>query len=317
MKVGFIGAGNMAGAILRGMTAGGFSGNDLLVYDTDAAKLAALFEECGVRICDSGTEVAEGADVLLLAVKPQVFPDVLPELAPILRQECPLVISIAAGKTLASIEAFTGPGLPIVRVMPNLNARVGEAMSAFCGNAQVTEEHRGTVRLIFETVGEVMELDERYFSAYSAIAGCSPAFTFLYVDALAGAAVRYGIPKDAALKIAEQAVLGSARLLKESGDHPRALMDAVCSPGGTTIEGVRALVRGGFEAAVQDAVEAALRGWFDGRRLGQSVLRAALGELVFHVEGVANYALTAPAADVAVEADVLPRLGTLAVEAMP
>ena len=227
MKVGFIGAGNMAGAILRGMTAGGFSGNDLLVYDTDAAKLAALFEKCSVRICDSGTEVAEGADVLLLAVKPQVFPDVLPELAPILRQECPLVISIAAGKTLASIEAFTGPGLPIVRVMPNLNARVGEAMSAFCGNAQVTEEHRGTVRLIFETVGEVMELDERYFSAYSAIAGCSPAFTFLYVDALAGAAVRYGIPKDAALKIAEQAVLGSARLLKESGDHPRALMDAV------------------------------------------------------------------------------------------
>ena len=256
MKVGFIGAGNMAGAILRGMTAGGFSGNDLLVYDTDAAKLAALFEKCGVRICDSGTEVAEGADVLLLAVKPQVFPDVLPELAPVLRQECPLVISIAAGKTLASIEAFTGPGLPIVRVMPNLNARVGEGMSAFCGNAQVTEEHRGTVRLIFETVGEVMELDERYFSAYSAIAGCSPAFTFLYVDALAGAAVRYGIPKDAALKIAEQAVLGSARLLKESGDHPRALMDAVCSPGGTTIEGVRALVRGGFEAAVQDAVEA-------------------------------------------------------------
>ncbi len=256
MKIGFIGAGNMAGAILRGMTAGGFSGNDLLVYDTDAGKLAALFEECGIRICDSGEEVAEGVDALLLAVKPQVFPDVLPALSGVLGRRRPLVISIAAGKTLASIEALAGPGLPIVRVMPNLNARVGEAMSAYCGNAFVTEDQRDIVRLIFETVGEVMELDERYFSAYSAIAGCSPAFTFLYVDALAEAAVRYGIPKAAALKIAEQAVLGSARLLKESGDHPRVLMDAVCSPGGTTIEGVRALVRDGFEAAVQAAVEA-------------------------------------------------------------
>ncbi len=256
MKIGFIGAGNMAGAILRGMTAAGFPGNDLLVYDTDAAKLAALFEECGIRICDSSTEAAEGADAVLLAVKPQVFPEVLPALSPVLRQRRPLVISIAAGKTLASIQAMTGPELPIVRVMPNLNARVGEAMSAFCGNSLVTEEHRNAVRMIFETVGEIMELEERYFSAYSAIAGCSPAFTFLYVDALAQAAVRYGISKAAALQIAEQAVLGSARLLKESGDHPRALMDAVCSPGGTTIEGVRALVREGFEAAVQAAVEA-------------------------------------------------------------
>lgn len=258
MKIGFIGAGNMAGAIIRGMAAGGFRGGDILVYDTDAAKLAALFEECGVRVCSSGEEAAAGSDALVLAVKPQVFPDVLPALATTLHRRRLLVISIAAGKTLASIEQMLGSGLPVVRVMPNIAAKVGEAMSAFCGNALVQDEHRSVVRLVFEAVGEVIELEEKLFSAYAAIAGCSPAFTLLYVDALAQAGVRYGIPKALSLKIAAQAVLGTTRLLQESGQHPRELADQVCSPGGTTIEGVCALQREGFEAAVLAAAEAAM-----------------------------------------------------------
>ena len=146
MKVGFIGAGNMAGAIIRGMAANGFRGEDMLVYDTDGAKLTALFEECGICIAASGAEATAGVDALVLAVKPQVFPD----LSAALHRHMPLVISIAAGKTLDAIAAMAGPGLPIIRVMPNINAKVGEAMSAFCGNELTTDQHRRMARRIFE-----------------------------------------------------------------------------------------------------------------------------------------------------------------------
>lgn len=254
MKIGFIGAGNMAGAIIRGMTAGGFRGSDIVAFDTDNEKLMSLFEDCGVCMASSAVEVAEQVDALVLAVKPQVFPAALPPLAPALHRYTPLVISIAAGKTIASIEELIGSGLPIVRVMPNIAAKVGESMSAFCGNDAVEETQKSVVRLIFEAVGEAVELEERLFSAYAAIAGCSPAFTLLYLDALAEAGVRYGIPKATALKIAAQAVLGTTRLLQESGEHPRSLVDQVCSPAGTTIEGVCALQDKGFEAAVLEAV---------------------------------------------------------------
>ncbi len=256
VKIGFIGAGNMAGAIIRGMVAGGFRGSDIVAYDTDSAKLIRLFEDCGICMTTSAAETAEQVDALVLAVKPQVLPSVLPALSPVLHRCGTLVISIAAGKSLAWLEEMLGAGLPVVRVMPNIAAKVGESMSAFCGNAQAAESHKGIVRQIFEAVGEVVELEERLFSAFSALAGCSPAFTLLYIDALAEAGVRYGLPKGTALKIASQAVLGTTRLLQETGEHPRALIDQVCSPAGTTIEGVCALQSGGFEAAVLAAAAA-------------------------------------------------------------
>lgn len=256
MKVGFIGAGNMAGAIIRGMVSGGFHGGDLLAYDPDAAKLALLFQECGVAPASSAEEAAEASDTVVLAVKPQVLPDVLPALGPILRRRDALVISIAAGKSLETLEKMAGGGLAMVRVMPNINAKVGEAMSAFCGNDRVTEEDKTTVRRIFQAVGQIVELEERLFSAFSVLSGCSPAYTLLYVDALAQAGVRCGIPKGMALDIAAQAALGTIRLLQESGEHPRALIDQVCSPGGTTVEGVCALQREGFENAVLEAARA-------------------------------------------------------------
>lgn len=254
MKIGFIGAGNMGGAILRGLVSGGFRGGDILVYDTDSAKLMKLFEDYGICIASSTEDVAEAADAVVMAVKPQMLPAVLSSLTPVLHRRSSLVISIAAGKTLATLEEILGAGLPVVRVMPNIAAKVGEGMAAFCANAQVTDAHKSTVRLIFEAVGEVIELEERLFSAYSALASCSPAFSLLYIDALAEAGVRYGIPKSTALKIAAQSVLGTTRLLQETGEHPRALIDQVCSPAGTTIEGLCALQEGGFEAAVLEAV---------------------------------------------------------------
>ena len=258
MKVGFIGAGNMAGAIIRGMVSGGFRGGDVLAYDIDNAKLMALFEDCGIRMCSSGREVAEEADAVVLAIKPQMFGEVLPPLSSSLHRRCPLVISIAAGKTLRAMEELLGAGLPLVRVMPNLNAKVGEAMSAFCGNERMNEGHRGVVRMILESVGEAVELEEKQFPVFSVLSGCSPAYTLMYIDSLAEAGVRGGLPKPLALKIASQAVLGTARLLQETGEHPRALTDQVCSPAGTTIEGVCALQEHGFEAAVLAAAKASL-----------------------------------------------------------
>lgn len=258
MKVGYIGAGNMAGAIIRGMVAGGVRGSDVLVYDVNTAKQVALFEECGVCMCGSADEVISGVDAVVMAVKPQVLPSLLPQLSDILHECAPLIISIAAGKSIASIEELIGPGLPVVRVMPNINARVGESMSAFCGNGLVTEAHKDIVHRVFECVGETTELAESLFPVFSAIASCSPAYTLMYIDALAEAGVRYGIPKDTALKVAAQSVLGTARLYQESGEHPRVLMDQVCSPGGTTIEGVAALQKGGFEAAVLEAARASM-----------------------------------------------------------
>ena len=238
MKIGFIGAGNMAGAIIRGLVSGGVRGGDLLVFDVDTAKQVALFEECGVCMCGSAEEVVQGVDAVVLAVKPQVFPALLPPLRTTLQECATLLISIAAGKTIAAIEELVGSGLPIARVMPNINAKVGEAMSAFCVNGQVTAAGRDLVIRIFDAVGETVEIAEHLFSAYSALAGCSPAYSLLYIDALAEAGVKYGFPKELSLKIVTQAVLGTARLLQESGEHPRALVDQVCSPGGTTIEGV-------------------------------------------------------------------------------
>ena len=258
MKIGFIGAGNMAGAIIRGMVAGGVRGGDILVFDVDTAKQVALFEECGVCMCGSAADVVAGVDAVVLAVKPQVFPAVLPPLADVLQDCRPLVISIAAGKSIAAIEELIGGGLPVVRVMPNINAKVGESMSAFCASDEVTDSQKDLVRRVFDAVGETVELAEHLFSAFSALASCSPAYTLLYIDALAESGVKYGIPKVLSLKMAAQAVLGTARLLQESGEHPRALADQVCSPGGTTIEGVIALQKNGFEAAVLEATRASM-----------------------------------------------------------
>ncbi|NLN81809.1 MAG: pyrroline-5-carboxylate reductase [Clostridiales bacterium] len=256
MKIGFIGAGNMGGAILRGLVSGGFRGGDILVYDRDSARLMQLFEDCGIVISSSAEEVAKQADTVILAVKPQILPSVLPALSPILARRTPLVISIAAGKSISWIEELLGGGVPLVRVMPNIAARVGEGMAAFCANGHVTDTHKKTVRMIFEAVGQIIELDEHLFPAFTSIAGCSPAFTLMYIDSLAQAGVRYGIPKSAALKIAAQSVLGTTRLMQETGEHPRNLADQVCSPGGTTIEGVCALQEHGFEDAVISAVSA-------------------------------------------------------------
>jgi len=258
MKIGFLGAGNMAGAIIRGMVAGGIKPSSILCFDIDAQKTFTLKQECGVTVCQTAEQLCESAQAVVLAVKPQVFPAALAPVRTILLTQKPLIISIAAGKTLDNLADLLSAHLPLVRVMPNIAAKVGEAVTAYCSNALVTQSHVETVYTIFESVGTVLPLNESQFGIFSVLGGCSPAYTLMYMDALATAGVQGGLSKDTALAIVAQSVIGTAKLLQESGEHPRVLADSVCSPGGTTIEGVMALMDGGMESAVIKAAKASL-----------------------------------------------------------
>lgn len=258
MKLGFIGCGNMASSIISGAVSSGFAaGDNIAVFDIDSAKSAEISKKCGVTVCSSADAVAKDCEFTVLAVKPQVFPVVLPQIKNAVAESKTVVVSIAAGKTLDYIGGFLGD-VPTVRVMPNINAMAGAAMSAVCANSAVSAEQLGFVKELCKAFGDVQEIPEGQFSLFSAIAGCSPAFAFMYIDSLARAAVKNGMPKDTALKIAAQATLGSAKMVLESGRHPWELTDSVCSPGGTTIEGVASLQADGFEHAVMNAVEKAL-----------------------------------------------------------
>ncbi len=256
MTYGFIGLGNMAGAILRGMSASGkFAGDTVYGYNRSPEKTRRLAEETGLIPCESPLDTAQRSDVLILAVKPQMMADVLPEIAPAVTQD-KLLVSIAAGKPTGFYESAFPVPVPVVRVMPNINAKVRAATTAICKGVYATDAHLETVRALFETVGSVFTLPEAQFPAFSAIGGASGAFIHLYIDALSSAGVKAGLPRSMAQDIACQTVLGSAKLTQESPEHPIELMDQVCSPGGTTIEGVYTLKRLGFESAVHQAIEA-------------------------------------------------------------
>ncbi|MBQ5968598.1 MAG: pyrroline-5-carboxylate reductase [Clostridia bacterium] len=257
--LGFIGMGNMASAILRGVMGSGLlNASDVLVYDVLPEKVQAQCERFGVGKADGAAEIAERCDTVVLAVKPQVLPALLDEIGALLKAAKPLVLTIAAGKPLAFYETALGKTQRIVRIMPNINATVGAAVSAYCPNAAATETDCAFADAFCASFGTAMRLPESQFSVFGVVGGCAPAFVQLFMDALARAGVRYGLPKDTALQIAAQTVLGSAKLLMESGEHPQQIIDNVCSPGGTTIEGVLSLQKDGFEAAVANAVRAAV-----------------------------------------------------------
>ena len=266
MVYGFIGLGNMASAILRGMAASGaFADDTLCGFNRSEGKTLALWNEIGLVPCRDAAAAAQMADVVVLAVKPQMLPDVLPLVTPEMTKE-KLLVSIAAGKPTTYYEAQLPEDVGVVRVMPNINARVGAAASGVCGGKYATEEQVQIVREMFSAVGEVFDVPEHLFAAFMALAGASGAFVHVYIDALASAGVKAGLPRALAEQLATQATLGAAKLTKESDEHPIALCDQVCSPGGTTIEGVHMLKKLGFETAVQQAVEAIIE---KDRKLGE------------------------------------------------
>lgn len=261
MKFGFIGAGNMAGAIIKGMTIGtkSYDGKDITITSKTVTSAAKLAEACGANAVTTAAEVVAASDVLVLAVKPHVLAAVVPALKEEIAAKKPLVVSIAAGKTLDYLAGLLPEGTPIVRVMPNINAKIGASTSGLCANEIVTEEQKAIVKGMFQTIGTVAEVEESHFDIFSVIGGAAPAFAYLYMDALARAAVKAGMPKKQALEITAATVLGSAKMVLESGEHPWALVDQVCSPGGTTIEGVTALQVNGFESTLCKAFDAVLK----------------------------------------------------------
>lgn len=255
---GFIGAGKMATALVRGMVRGGVAEpGSIVAYDPVAGSADSL-RALGVNILASNLEVAAASDVLVLAVKPQAMPGVLAELEPVVGA-AHLVISIAAGVPMATLAAGLGPKPRLARVMPNTPALVGEGAAGFALGANATADDEALVRRCFTAVGRAFRVPETLLDAVTGLSGSGPAFVYLMIEAMSDGGVRSGLPRDIATVLAAQTVLGAAKMVLETGLHPGVLKDQVTSPGGTTIAGLHALERGGARAAFLDAVDAASR----------------------------------------------------------
>ncbi|MCL2235878.1 MAG: pyrroline-5-carboxylate reductase [Defluviitaleaceae bacterium] len=255
VKLGFIGAGNMASAIIGGVISSGkFLGVDVLVSDFMEEKVAQLSAEYGVRSANN-IEVADGANVIFLCVKPNVYDDVINEIRHVVTAN-KIIVAIAAGKTLKYLgEAFGG--VPkIVRAMPNTPSLVGQGMTAVCPAPDVPKKDAGLVLNIFNGVGKARFLPETLFDAFTGVAGSSPAYAFMFIEAMADAGVAHGLSRADAMEFSAQALLGSAQMVLTTGNHPGALKDAVCSPGGATIAAVSKLEQEGLRNAVIQGVNA-------------------------------------------------------------
>lgn len=253
--IGFIGAGNMGGALAAAACHAGFA-SDVLLYDKDGAKANALSQKLACRASTLGAVME--CDIIFLGVKPQFLATLADEVRPLLtaRKEAPLLVSMAAGVSLARLTELFGDA-PIIRIMPNMPVAAGAGMIVYCHNCKVTEEMISDFLVAMHEAGKLDAIPEQMIDAASAVSGCGPAFVDLFIEALADGGVRCGLPRDKALIFAEQTVLGAAKYALESGIHPAALKDAVCSPGGSTIEGVRVLEAGSFRSLTIEAVTAA------------------------------------------------------------
>jgi len=258
-RLAFIGGGNMAEALLRGiLTANRMQAVEILATDVRDERLAYLQTTYGIGVSSDNAAAARQAETVLLAVKPQNMDRVLAELKGAVG-EAQLLISIAAGIATATIAAYFPHPVRVVRVMPNTPALVLEGMSAVSGGRYATPQDFEMAQRLFEAVGKVVVVDESLMDAITGLSGSGPAYVFLMIDALADAGVKMGLPRDVSLALAAQTVRGAARLVLETGKHPGELKDMVTSPGGTTIAGLHALEQGGVRASLINAVEAATR----------------------------------------------------------
>lgn len=256
MKIGFIGLGNMAAAMIGGILGAGLCKPEDIIGSAKTESTAErIAEKFGISTSTDNKETARQADVLVLAVKPIFFPEVIAEIKDIV-DESKLIISIAAGKSIEWIEQEFGRKLRLVRCMPNTPAMVGEGCTCICLKEDVDEADKELAVKMMNSFGKANILPERLMDAFIGVAGSAPAYVFLFIEAMADAAVQAGMPRKQAYEFAAQAVLGSAKMVLETGMHPGELKDMVCSPGGTTIEAVKVLEEKGFRAAVLDAIEA-------------------------------------------------------------
>lgn len=255
--LGLIGGGNMGRAIMTGVIRKGLiSPENIGVYDVDTDRLNALANELGIRPERSASELILGSRMVLMAIKPNVLQNVLGVLQDELENKA--VVSIVAGFSKRDLQALVPASCRLLRVMPNMPAMVGQGMTVFEADHSLNAEELKVARAIFESVGLVETMPSSLMDAVTGVSGSGPAYAFMFIEAMADAAVLNGLPRDKAYRFAAMTVLGSAAAVLETGVHPAELKDRVCSPGGTTIEAVYALECGGMRAAVIDAVNAAV-----------------------------------------------------------
>ena len=259
MKIGFIGAGNMGGSLLKGYApAAAENGSQIFVFDKKEETRTALEASLqAVTGCSSEKELVQASDVIVLGVKPNIFEALLPEIAGSCTAE-KVIVSMAAGVSIGFIESFLGSDRKIIRIMPNTPAMVGEAMVAVCRNKNVDDKTFEEIFKIFESIGRAEEVDEELIHCVIGVSGSSPAYTYMYIDALIQAAVENGMDPDKAKTFAAQSVLGAAKMVLENDISPEQLRINVCSPGGTTIEAVNTLMENGFEQNIKDGFQAAV-----------------------------------------------------------
>lgn len=257
MKVGFIGLGNMASAMMTGMFAKEVLATEQVIgSDLSEQQRSQVEKEFGIQTLTSNVEVAKEADTIIFAIKPQYAEDVLKEIAPFV--EGKYIVSIMAGKSISYIREFLGNDCKIIRTMPNTPALVGEGCSAMSFDGEITVEKKKEILAMFASFGKAYEVAESLMDVVVGISGSSPAYIFILIEAMADGAVLKGMPRDLAIKMAAQAVLGSAKMVLETGEHPGALKDKVCSPGGTTIRAVEELEARGFRSAIIEAENACI-----------------------------------------------------------
>lgn len=258
MKIGFIGLGNMASAMIGGILNQKLYGaEDVMGSDKSEATVKAAFEKFGIMATTDNKMVVKESDIIVLAVKPQFIEAVITEIKDDVSED-KVVISIAPGKSMEWLMNRFGHELKLVRCMPNTPALVGEGCTGYCAYKLVTDSEKETAKALLESFGKAYEVPESMMDTVVGVSGSSPAYVFMFIEAMADEAVAEGMPRPLAYEFAAQAVLGSAKMVLETGKHPGELKDMVCSPGGTTIQAVKVLEETGFRAAVMDAVEACI-----------------------------------------------------------
>lgn len=257
MKIGFIGSGNMCGAIVDGIVKSGFEPKNITVSGVIEEQLDRFMEHYDVLTATDNTAVAADSDVLFLCVKPNVIYSVIDEIKDCVSENT-IIVSIAAGQSIEKLESAFDKKIKLVRLMPNTPALVGEGMTAMTYNTNVSADEAENVKKILDSFGKTEIVPEKLMDAVTAVSGSSPAYVFMFIEAMADAAVMGGMPRNQAYTFAAQSVLGSAKMVLETKKCPSELKDMVCSPAGTTIEAVASLERNGFRGAVIDAMKACM-----------------------------------------------------------
>jgi pyrroline-5-carboxylate reductase len=256
LKIGFIGAGNMANAMIAGIKKTHPTAQ-LYAIDPNQSKLQAIAQRYHVEPCSSLLSMVKASHYIVVAVKPQSYDTVLAELKPHLEAQ-QIVITIAVGYLLSRAANYLGHQTKIIRSMPNTPALVGAGMSAIAVNKNITDKEKKQSQIIFSSFGKVLLLDEKYFDIFSAISSSLPAYICIIIEALSDAAVQHGLPRTQSYQVISQAILGSAKWIQESDQHPAVLKDQVCSPNGTTIAAIAALEKNGLRNTLINAVNACM-----------------------------------------------------------